>query len=164
MFSALRSSILRPSSLRAFSTSATRQHDLAKLTLIGTLVREPESRFTRSDKEYMVYTVATTDYPPPLPDNNGERPRPTSTFHRVLSFSTTHIKYLKTLRKGTKVFVEANYEVREPEPGADPSTPRGQRQIFLRQEAIRTLTQPKHSDYQEEPTESSSGGSKLESF
>lgn len=38
-----------------------------------------------------------------------------------------------SLKKGTKVMVEADYQVREPEAGADPNTARGQRQIFLRQ-------------------------------
>ena len=28
--------------------------------------------------------------------------------------------------------MEANYELREPDPAADPNTPQGQRQIFLR--------------------------------
>lgn len=40
------------------------------------------------------------------------------------------------LRKGSKVYVEANFELREPEPNTDPSTPAGQRQIFLRHGAL----------------------------
>jgi hypothetical protein len=36
------------------------------------------------------------------------------------------------LKKGSKVYAEAAFELREPEAGADPNTPQGQRQIFLR--------------------------------
>lgn len=36
------------------------------------------------------------------------------------------------LQKGSQVFVEANFELREPDPDADPDSPQGQRQIFLR--------------------------------
>ncbi|RXW25771.1 hypothetical protein EST38_g54 [Candolleomyces aberdarensis] len=155
MLSALRSSVFRPSSLRAFSTSAARRYDVAKLTLVGTLVRDPEARFTKSEKEYMVYTVATNDYPPPPPDANGERQQSSTTFHRILSFTAHQIKYLKTLRKGSRVFVEANYEVREPEAGADPSTPRGQRQIFLRQDSIRILNGPRHREQEHDASHES---------
>ncbi|KAF8738176.1 hypothetical protein AX14_011593 [Amanita brunnescens Koide BX004] len=126
-----------------FATSAPRSSDLSRLTLIGTLIREPETRLTKNDKEYVVYTIATQNYPPPPPDANGERKPATSTYHRLLSFGEHSNRYLQTLRKGTKVFAEANFELREPEPGADPTTPEGQRQIFLRHETIRVLTYPK---------------------
>lgn len=36
------------------------------------------------------------------------------------------------LKKGSKVYVEAAFEMREPEAGSEPSTPQGQRQILLR--------------------------------
>lgn len=58
----------------------------------------------------------------------------------MLSFNPGQNKYLQTLRAGSKVYVEAGFEVREPEPGADPSTPQGQRQIFLRHGLSRTAT------------------------
>lgn len=61
-----------------------------------------------------------------------DRPKPTSTFHRVLSFQEHANKYLQTLQKGYTVYVEAGFELREPEKDADPATPQGQRQIFLR--------------------------------
>ncbi|KAH6915184.1 hypothetical protein BKA70DRAFT_568618 [Coprinopsis sp. MPI-PUGE-AT-0042] len=143
MFSALRSSIARPSSLRAFSTTSARQYDVAKLTLIGTLVRDPEARVTKNQKEYVMYTVATQNYPPLPQDPDAPRQKPPATYHRVLSFSEGPSKYLKNLKKGSKVYVEANYELREPEAGADPTTAQGQRQIFLRHEAIRVLSQPR---------------------
>ena len=49
-----------------------------------------------------------------------------------MSFSEYSNKYLSTLKKGSQVYAEATFEIRDPEPGSDPSTPQGQRQIFLR--------------------------------
>jgi len=141
MLSAIRTAASR-SSVRAFSTSVPRAADLAKLTLVGRLIRDPEVRQTRNDKEFVTYTVATQNYPPPPPDANGERPKPTSTYHKVLSFQEHPNKYLRTLQKGSLVYVEAGFELREPEKDADPNTPQGQRQIFLKHENIRVLTRP----------------------
>ena len=61
-----------------------------------------------------------------------DRPKATSTFHRILSFQAPANKYLQTLQRGYTVYVEASFELREPEKDADPDTPQGQRQIFLR--------------------------------
>ena len=61
-----------------------------------------------------------------------ERRSSPSTFHRILSFHEGSNKYLRTLKKGSKVYVETAFEIREAEPEADPSTPQGQRQIFLK--------------------------------
>lgn len=36
------------------------------------------------------------------------------------------------LQRGSQVFVEANYELREPDPDAELDSPQAQRQIFLR--------------------------------
>ncbi|KAF8665714.1 hypothetical protein AX16_000164 [Volvariella volvacea WC 439] len=132
--------------LRAFSTTPTRSADLAKLVLIGNLAREPEAKVTKTDKEYVVYTVATHNFPPPPPDANGERRSAGTTWHRILSFQEPANRYLQTLQKGSKVYVEAAFELREPEPGADPSTPQGQRQIFLRHEQIRVLNPPHRNE------------------
>ncbi len=84
-----------------------------------------------------------------------------------MSFSDNANKFLRNMKKGSKVYVEANFELREPEPDADPSTPQGQRQIFLRHgafipahllplsheiaENLRVLNQPKSdpSEHQE---------------
>jgi hypothetical protein len=49
-----------------------------------------------------------------------------------LSFNPGANAYLRNLQKGSQVYVEANFELREPLPDADPDTPQGQRQIFLR--------------------------------
>jgi len=144
MFPVLRISATScPASARAFSTTPHRASDLAKLLLIGHLVKDPESRLTKHDKEYFTYTVATRNASLP-PDANGERRNSSSTFHRILSFHEGSNKYLSTLKKGSKVYVETAFEIREAEPEADPSTPQGQRQIFLRHESIKVLNYPKH--------------------
>ncbi|KAF5388319.1 hypothetical protein D9615_000110 [Tricholomella constricta] len=148
MFGAIRAAASR-SSVRTFSTSTPRAADLSKLVLIGHLTRDPESRQTRNDREFVTYTVATQNYPPPPPDANGERRPSTSTFHRILSFQDHSNRYLQTLKKGSKVYVEASFELREPEAGADPTTPQGQRQIFLRHETIRVLSRPKVVEVEE---------------
>ncbi|KAI0939642.1 hypothetical protein AcW1_004603 [Taiwanofungus camphoratus] len=85
------------------------------------------------------YTVATTNYPPPPPSTDGSRVEPKTTWHTILSFSPAANNYLRHLSRGSQVFVEANFELREPDPSADPDTPQGQRQIFLRHESIRLL-------------------------
>jgi hypothetical protein len=85
---------LKYGAVQAFSTTPTRAHDLAKLTLIGRLGKDPEVRTTVNDKEYVTfvflsyhvpektgfyaqsslsYTVVTRNYPPPPPDEHGSR-------------------------------------------------------------------------------------------
>jgi len=44
--------------VQAFSTSSARAADLSKLNLIGTLVRDPETRLTKNDKEYVAYVFS----------------------------------------------------------------------------------------------------------
>ncbi|ESK93717.1 single-stranded dna-binding protein [Moniliophthora roreri MCA 2997] len=145
MFSAIRTAASSRAATRAFSTS-TRTLDVAKLTLIGRLGREPEVKKTKNDMEFVTYTVATNSYPPASADENSERPAPRTSWHRVLSFSEGSNRYLKTLKKGSLVYVEAAYELREPDQDADPSTPQGQRQIFLKHESIRVLSTPKFEE------------------
>ncbi|KAH9050140.1 single-strand binding protein family-domain-containing protein [Lactarius hengduanensis] len=134
-----------PINLRALSTTASRSSDLSKLVLIGRLGKDPEVRTTKSDKEYVSYTVATTNHPPPPPGPDGTRPESKTTWHHILSFSPTANNYLRNLQKGSHVYVETNFELREPDPSADPTTPQGQRQIFLRHETIRVLRGPTHA-------------------
>jgi len=155
---------------QAFSTTPHRASDLAKLLLIGHLVKDPESRLTKHDKEYFTWVDAATltkflklIIPIKLHCSNQKRvpsawcerrcerfPSPkifliqflerrssSSTFHRILSFHEGSNKYLRTLKKGSKVYVETAFEIREAEPEADPSTPQGQRQIFLRHGELR---------------------------
>jgi len=141
MFALRAAAVARSFSVRTFSTTKTRASDLSKLSLIGYLARDPENKLTRNDKEFVSYTVSTKTTL--APDPNGERPPPMVTFHKILCFNESGIKFLSTLKKGTRVYVEANYELREPESGADPATPQGQRQIFLRHEQIKIISYPK---------------------
>ena len=60
------------------------------------------------------------------------RDDPKTTWHSVLSFNQNVNNYLRMLKSGSQVYVEANFELREPDPNADPDSPQGQRQIFLR--------------------------------
>ncbi|KAJ8086335.1 ssDNA-binding protein, mitochondrial [Marasmius tenuissimus] len=145
MFAAIRSAASARGASRAFSTT-TRTSDMAKLTLIGRLGKEPEVRRTKNDIEFITYAVATNSYPPPT--ESGERPPPRTNWHRVLSFGENANKFLRTLKKGSMVYVEASYELRDPEPEADPSTPAGQRQILLKHETIRVLSTPKEESHQ----------------
>ena len=48
---------LKAEFLQAFSTSASRAADLAKLTLIGRLGKDPEVKTTKTDKEYVTYVL-----------------------------------------------------------------------------------------------------------
>lgn len=142
MFAALHSTAASRASTRAFTTSASRSSDLSKLVLIGRLGKDPEVRTTKTDKEYVSYTVATTNYPPPPPNPDGTREESKTTWHHILSFNPGANAYLRHLAKGSQVYVEANFELREPDSSADPSSPQGQRQIFLRHEMIRVLKAP----------------------
>ncbi|KAH9963257.1 single-strand binding protein family-domain-containing protein [Russula dissimulans] len=156
MSSHLRQALPTRSFARAFSTTLSRRSDVAKLVLVGRLGKDPEVRMTRADKEYVSYSVATTNYPPPPPGPDGTRPESKTSWHHILSFHPTANNYLRNLQKGSHVFVEANVEIREPDFTADPATPQGQRQIFLRHESIRLLRGPvQSSEASSEPEESS---------
>jgi hypothetical protein len=142
MFSLLR----QPRAIaRAFSSTAARSSDVSRVILVGRLGKDPEVRVTKNDKEYISYTVATTNYPPPPPNADGTRPESKTTWHHILSFNRNSYNYLRNLQKGSHVYVEANFAVRDPEPGADPHTVFGQRQILLRHDNIRLLRAPSHS-------------------
>jgi len=139
MFAAIRSAAVSRATARAFSTSSSRSADVSKLILVGRLGKDPEVRTTKNDKEYVSYTVATTNYPPPPAGPDGVRAESKTTWHHVLSFNPHVNNFLRNLQKGSQVYVEANFELRDPEPNADPDSPQGQRQIFLRHETIRVL-------------------------
>ncbi|KAH9850048.1 hypothetical protein C2E23DRAFT_735887 [Lenzites betulinus] len=124
--------------MQAFSTTSSRSADMAKLLLIGRLGKDPELRYTKNNKEYVSYNIATANQVPAA-----EGAQPTTTWHNVLSFGTSANNYLRTLKRGTLVYAEANFELRQPDPNADPESPEGQRQIFLRHEDIRVLRLPR---------------------
>jgi len=127
---------------RAFSSSRPSASDLAKLILIGRLGKAPETRTTKTDKEFVTYTVATNNYSPPSPNADGSRPPHTTSWHTIFSFSPTSNTFLRTIPKGAHVYVEAGYELRDADPDAEAGSPNAQRQIFLRHENIRVLKYP----------------------
>ncbi|KAG8905884.1 hypothetical protein FRC00_012961, partial [Tulasnella sp. 408] len=100
---------------------------------------EPETRVTKNDKEYVSYTVATQTNRARGP----EEAAPPSTFHRVLSFVPGHNQFLTKVPKGSLVYVEAELEVKEPDPEAEPGSFNAQRQIMLRHETLRVLRGPR---------------------
>ncbi|KAF7978350.1 hypothetical protein HWV62_995 [Athelia sp. TMB] len=150
MLSIIRSAGAPRASARAFSTSTARSSDVAKLILIGRLGKNPEVRVSKNDKEYVSYTVATQNYPPPPPNPDGSRQESKTTWHNILSFNPSANAYLSKLQKGSQVYVEANFELREPEHGADPESFQGQRQIFLRHETIRVLKAHQSAEVEEQ--------------
>ncbi|KAI0002920.1 single-strand binding protein family-domain-containing protein [Russula compacta] len=129
---------LRPLA-RAFSITPSRLADVSKVILVGRLGRDPEVRMSRGDREFISYSVATTNFPPPHPGPDGTRPESKTTWHHIFSFNPGSNNFLRNLQKGSHVYVEANLEVREPDPTADPSTPQAQRQIFLRHGTYRVV-------------------------
>ncbi|KAJ7591393.1 hypothetical protein C8J56DRAFT_1047596 [Mycena floridula] len=149
MFSVLRNAATSRASFRAFSTSSAHA-DLSKLTLIGNLGRDPELKQTKNNTNYVTYTVATSTYAPNAADPAQQR---TTTWHKVFCFSESSQNYLMNLKKGSKVYVEANFELREPDAGADPESPQGQRQIFLRHNNITVISAPKPQQDNESPEE-----------
>jgi hypothetical protein len=60
------------------------------------------------------------------------RPEPGVTWHRILSFNNSANNYLRNLSRGSRVYVEANLEIREPDRDAEPGSPAATRQVFLR--------------------------------
>ncbi|KAJ3561157.1 hypothetical protein NP233_g10367 [Leucocoprinus birnbaumii] len=156
MFSVLRA--IRPITLaapsRAFSSTARKASDVAKLTLVGNVTKEPEARQSKADKQYYVYTVVTNGL-----NINGQGEREyTPTFHRVLCFQPSAFETVSRLKKGSKVFVQADFIVKDPAPDADASTPQGQRQIMLTHDYIKVLYSPKPRDFE------STSGNETETF
>ncbi|VDB90080.1 unnamed protein product [Peniophora sp. CBMAI 1063] len=149
MYSAVataRRALAAPTS-RAFSTSRAARADVAKLILVGRLGRDPELRTTRNDKEYVAYTVATSNYPPPPANPDGTRPPAETTWHNVYSFHDGANAFLRTLSRGAHVYVEANYELRETDTGVE-GAPKN-KQVFLRHETLRVLGRPQPRNEEE---------------
>ncbi|KXN87961.1 Single-stranded DNA-binding protein rim1, mitochondrial [Leucoagaricus sp. SymC.cos] len=140
---ASRSSLLSPTT-KAFSTSRPVFWDVAKLTLVGRLAKDPEIRSTKNEKPYITYTVMTLNG---VNTNQGgtrmTQRQTVPTYHRVLCFNPNDIDVLSRLKKGSKVFVQADYSIKEPEPEADPKSPLGQRHIFLTHDSLKILSLPR---------------------
>jgi single-stranded DNA-binding protein len=74
-----------------------------------------------------IFVCYSEDRSPPA-----ARPEPGVTWHRILSFNNSANNYLRNLSRGSRVYVEANLEVRDPDRDAEPGSPAATRQVFLR--------------------------------
>lgn len=135
--SALRTA-LPQSTTRSFSTSAV-QNDIARMQLLGRLVADPEQRTTRTGKDYVKYTVATTD-PLGPPNESGERSEPTSSFHSIFAFGEGPVSRLTKLTKGTQVLVDADFKVQY-EPSE--SGGQGQTNYLVQHRSLTVVSRPK---------------------
>jgi single-stranded DNA-binding protein len=69
------------------------------MQLLGRLIADPETRATRSGKDYVRYTLATND-PVGPPGEDGERPPETTSFHNIFAFGDAAVQRLQKLQKG----------------------------------------------------------------
>ncbi|KAK0544727.1 ssDNA-binding protein, mitochondrial [Tilletia horrida] len=123
----------------AFSTS-TAARDVARIQLVGRLVADPEVKATRSGKDYVSYTVATTD-PVGPPAEDGSRPEPTTSYHRIFAFGENSVQRLTKITKGTQVLVDADFRI-----SRTPATEEGQLprdQLLVQHRSISVLSRPK---------------------
>lgn len=104
--------------VRALSTSAVRR-DLARMQVMGRLVADPEIKETKTGKDYVRYTVATTD-PSSGPAEDGERPAPTTSYHRFFVFGERGVDRMRSIKKGYRVLVDADFRIeRTPSPDGE---------------------------------------------
>ncbi|PWN24286.1 nucleic acid-binding protein [Microstroma glucosiphilum] len=94
---------------RPFSSTPSAA-DYARMQLLGRLIADPETRATRSGKDYVRYTLATND-PVGPPGEDGERPPETTSFHNIFAFGDAAVQRLQKLQKGTLVVVDAEFRV-----------------------------------------------------
>ena len=126
---------------RSFTTSAT-QNDVARMQLLGRLVADPEQRTTRTGKDYVKYTVATTD-PLGPPNESGERGEPTSSYHSIFAFGEGPVSRLTKLTKGTQVLVDADFKVQyEPSEAGG----QGQTNYLVQHRSLTVVSRPKPAE------------------
>ncbi|PWN53361.1 hypothetical protein IE53DRAFT_366416 [Violaceomyces palustris] len=106
--------------VRAFSQSHS--SNMARMQLVGRLVADPEIRSTKNGKDFMRYTVATTDPPTGPVGEDGERPPQTTSYHRLYVFGERNIERMKNIHKGYQVLVDADFRI-ERTPPADGEGP-----------------------------------------
>ncbi|CBQ69478.1 conserved hypothetical protein [Sporisorium reilianum SRZ2] len=108
------------SGARMLSTSAVR-NDLARMQVLGRLAADPELKTTKNGKDYVRYTVATSD-PPTGPAEDGERPETTTSYHRFYVFGERGVDRMKSIKKGYRVLVDAEFRIeRTPAEGELPA-------------------------------------------
>ncbi|GAA5971050.1 hypothetical protein JCM11641_004125 [Rhodosporidiobolus odoratus] len=107
MFAAARSSAR--SSVRAFSTTRPAARDMAKMTLIGR-IGAIEVKQTKAGKDFLLYKIATTDRAKPPAEGEPYVEPPTS-WHTIFAHGNA-IERLKDIPKGSQVYVEAQFSVK----------------------------------------------------
>ncbi|KAL9936714.1 hypothetical protein V8E36_004782 [Tilletia maclaganii] len=125
---------------RSFSSSASAA-DVARIQLIGRLVADPEVKATRSGKDYVSYTVATTD-PLGPPAEDGSRPEPTTSFHRIFAFGENSVQRLTKITKGTQVLVDADFRIAKV-PAQEEGAQGPRDQLLVQHRSISVLSKPK---------------------
>lgn len=80
-----------------------------KVTLVGRLGRDPESRYTGAGQAVCNFTVATDET---FKDRNGERQKHTE-WHRVVVWGKQAEIAQQYLRKGALIFIEGRIQSRE---------------------------------------------------
>ncbi|BGP16937.1 hypothetical protein JCM10213_007383 [Rhodosporidiobolus nylandii] len=107
MFAAVRPAAR--SGVRAFSTTRPAARDLAKMTLIGR-IGSIEVKQTKAGKDFLVYKVATTDKGRPAAEGEEYQAPPTS-WHTIFAHGAS-IERLQNIEKGSQVYVEAQFTVK----------------------------------------------------
>jgi single-strand DNA-binding protein len=82
-----------------------------KVILIGHLGRDPELKFTRNNKPFAVFSLATNEH---WKGVNGETKEKT-TWHNVKVWGPLAEKIANYLHKGSRVYVDGSIEVNEVE-------------------------------------------------
>ncbi|TNY20694.1 hypothetical protein DMC30DRAFT_416739 [Rhodotorula diobovata] len=107
MFATIRPAAL--SGVRAFSTSRVAARDIAKMTLVGR-IGGVDLREGKNGQQYLTYKVATTDKGRP-PKDGEEYQKPPTSWHTIFAHGQA-VDRLQFLEKGTHVFVEADFSVK----------------------------------------------------
>ncbi|SPC68190.1 uncharacterized protein UHOD_07247 [Ustilago sp. UG-2017b] len=125
---------------RAFSTTATAR-DLARMQVLGRLAADPELKTTRNGKDFVRYTVATSD-PPSGPAEDGERAPTTTSYHRFYAFGDRGVDRMKNIKKGYRVLVDAEFRI-EKTPGEEGQA--GRDTLLALHRGIQVISKPKEA-------------------
>ncbi|SNX86367.1 uncharacterized protein MEPE_05076 [Melanopsichium pennsylvanicum] len=98
------------SGARMLSTTAMR-NDLARMQVLGRLAADPELKTTKNGKDYVRYTVATSDPPTSGPTEDGERPPTTTSYHKFYVFGERGVERMRNIKKGYRVLVDAEFRI-----------------------------------------------------
>ncbi|EST09163.1 Primosome PriB/single-strand DNA-binding [Kalmanozyma brasiliensis GHG001] len=125
---------------RTLSTSAVR-NDLARMQVLGRLAADPELKSTKNGKDYVRYTVATSD-PPTGPAEDGERAPTTTSYHRFYVFGDRGVDRMRNIKKGYRVLVDAEFRIeRTPAEGEQPA----RETLLALHRGIQVISKPKEA-------------------